>query len=210
MAAEPKARLRRLHVGLLSGTLPMIFGPYASQLVLISNELQRRGHTISWISVNKNAGIPVPPEYNVTVLPLMSRKDNVGQPVYVSAINDFATSQGMDAIVSLMDLNRIFTDESFALPSIAWFPNHFETLDMGSRAALTAYDVVAALAPSDAARISQQLPHKRVVHVPHVIQAPPSAAAGQRALRRQYQVPLDAFVVFVTFANYDSNSQRKA
>ena len=111
----------KLHVGLLSGTLPVLFGPYATQLVLLANEFQRHGHTVSWVSVNGNAATAyIPPEYNVTVRPLT----NPG-PVYVSTINDFCKSHAIDSIISLLDLGRIFADESFAMPSFAWFPTHF-------------------------------------------------------------------------------------
>ena len=211
MSSPPTSTLSGivLHIGLLTGTLPMLFGPYASQLVLLTNELQQHGHIVSWLSVNKNAGEYVPPEYNVTVLPITPREKNTGQPVYVSAINDFCGDNRIDAIISLGDLNRIFVDESFVVPSISWFPNHFVKLDRGSRFALSAFDAVASLAPSDALSIAEQLPHKHVVHVPHVIEPPP-ILAKKGVLRRKYGVPKDGFVVLVMFANYAGNSDRKA
>ena len=61
-------------------------------------------------------------------------------------------------------------------------PSRVPQLDMGSRAALTAFDVIAALSPSDARSIARQLPHKRVVHVPHAIE-PPRIPVGQATLR---------------------------
>ena len=86
--------------------------------------------------------------------------------------------------------------------AISWFPNHFVSLDLHSRHALTAYDAVAVLGPSDATRVKEQLPHKHVVHIPHVIDDPGGLGETPRAtLRKKYGVPADKFVALVNFAN---------
>jgi hypothetical protein len=87
--------------------------------------------------------------------------------------------------------------------AISWFPNHFVSLDLHSRHALTAYDAVAVLGPSDTTRVKEQLPHKHVVHIPHVIDDPGGLGETScSALRKKYGVPEGKFVALVNFAGY--------
>ena len=97
----------------------------------------------------------------------------------------------------------VFVDEMFSPFAISWFPNHFVSLDLHSRHALTAYDAVAVLGPSDTTRVKEQLPHKHVVHIPHVIDDPGGLGETSRsALRKKYGVPEGKFVALVNFAGY--------
>tara|TARA_B100000768_G_scaffold156134_1_gene153554 strand:+ start:1090 stop:1269 length:180 start_codon:yes stop_codon:yes gene_type:complete len=58
------------------------------------------------------------------------------------------------------------------------------------------------LGPSDATRVKEQLPHKHVVHIPHVIDDPGGLGETPRsALRKKYGVPPGKFVALVNFAN---------
>ena len=58
------------------------------------------------------------------------------------------------------------------------------------------------LGPSDATRVKEQLPHKHVVHIPHVIDDPGGLSETPRsALRQKYGVPPGKFVALVNFAN---------
>ncbi|CAD7924428.1 unnamed protein product [Amoebophrya sp. A120] len=132
----------------------------------------------------------------------------------------------IDAFVTMMDMNRIFVDEPFEPVAVSWFPNHWEKLDIHSRHALSQFEVVCPLAPSDAVSIQEQLPHKVVRHVPHVIRhverdkarahdkevGSPREEDGdlkKAALRKKFGVPPRAFIVLVVFSNYDRQHNRK-
>ncbi|CAD7935168.1 unnamed protein product [Amoebophrya sp. A25] len=89
--------------------------------------------------------------------------------LYTSEMNEMFEKQGVQAFITLMDMNRVFVDEALKPLAISWFPNHWEKLDIHSRHSLSQFDVVVPLAPSDESLIQRQLPHKVVRHVPHVI-----------------------------------------
>ena len=149
-----------------SFTQPWSFGPYARQLTVLAGQLAKK-HVVMWLALgyhDTEVRIKVPglPE-NVGMLGGDFPRN---QGVYVSSINALLVKHKMDVFISLMDLNRVFVDEMFSPLSISWFPNHFVSLDLHSRHALTAYDAVAVLGPSDATRVKEQLPHKHVMHIP--------------------------------------------
>eukprot|EP00392_Amoebophrya_sp_AT5.2_P015851 g16074.t1 len=159
--------------------------------------------------------------------------------IYVSEMNKEFSRYGIHGFVTMMDMNRIFVDEAFQPVAVSWFPNHWEKLDIHSRHALSQFDAVCPLAPSDAERIQKQLPHKAVTHVPHVIREwlPEGAGSsgeedgGARArrrsrstaatksnskagnkkaeLRRRFRIPESAFVILLLFSNYDKANNRK-
>jgi hypothetical protein len=210
-ALQPVTRSPTLRVCLGSFTQPWTFGPYARQLVILATELAKK-HAVLWLALgyqDTNVKIKVPnlPEQVGFVGGGFPR--NTG--IYVSDINSVLRQHEMDVLITLCDLNRLFVDEMWSPLSIAWFPNHFVHLDTHSRHALTAYDAVAVLGPSDATRVQEQLPHKHVVHVPHVIEDPGKLGKASRAkLREKYGVPADKFVALVNFANYDGERNRKS
>ena len=194
-----------------SFTQPWSFGPYARQLTVLAGQLAKK-HVVMWLALgyhDTEVRIKVPglPE-NVGMLGGDFPRN---QGVYVSSINSLLVKHKMDVFISLMDLNRVFVDEMFSPLSISWFPNHFVSLDLHSRHALTAYDAVAVLGPSDATRVKEQLPHKHVMHIPHVIEDPGGLGETPRSvLRQKYGVPAGKFVALVNFANYDAEKNRKS
>ena len=194
-----------------SFTQPWSFGPYARQLTVLAGQLAKK-HVVMWLALgyhDTEVRIKVPglPE-NVGMLGGDFPRN---QGVYVSSINALLVKHKMDVFISLMDLNRVFVDEMFSPLSISWFPNHFVSLDLHSRHALTAYDAVAVLGPSDATRVKEQLPHKHVMHIPHVIEDPGGLGETPRSiLRQKYGVPAGKFLALVNFANYDAEKNRKS
>ena len=194
-----------------SFTQPWSFGPYARQLTVLAGQLAKK-HVVMWLALgyhDTEVRIKVPglPE-NVGMLGGDFPRN---QGVYVSSINALLEKHKMDVFISLMDLNRVFVDEMFSPLSISWFPNHFVSLDLHSRHALTAYDAVAVLGPSDATRVKEQLPHKHVMHIPHVIEDPGGLGETPRSvLRQKYGVPAGKFLALVNFANYDAEKNRKS
>ena len=200
-----------LHVCLGSFTQPWSFGPYARQLTVLAGQLSQK-HLVLWLSLGYQDT-----QVRVKVPGLPENVGMVGggfprnQGVYVSSINALLREHKMDVFITLMDLNRVFVDEMFEPLAISWFPNHFVALDLHSRHALTAYDAVAVLGPSDATSVLAQLPHKHVVHIPHVVDDVGGLGETPRAaLRRKYGVPADKFVALVNFANYDAEKNRKS
>jgi len=190
---------------------PWSFGPYARQLTVLAGQLAKN-HVVMWLALgyhDTEVRIKVPglPE-NVGMLGGNFPRN---QGVYVSSINALLDKHKMDVFISLMDLNRVFVDEMFSPLAISWFPNHFVSLDLHSRHALTAYDAVAVLGPSDATRVQEQLPHKHVMHIPHVIEDPGGLGETPRSvLRQKYGVPAGKFLALVNFANYDAEKNRKS
>ena len=115
----------------------------------------------------------------------------------------------IDFAITLCDLNNVGGDEAFVIPTIAWFPSHTGELDLASAHALRAYDAVAALSPSDARSIGRELPSKRVARIPHVVDGRKHVSIDDRvALRKKWNVPLDAFVPVMSFGNYASDDRK--
>ena len=246
--SQEKNRIMR--IGILSVSLPWLFGPYAQQMTILADGLLARNHTIYWISL-PNA---VPPELagqNLTyqelidVCELPSSPSPGSKAEYVSsritflslsaaqpgifpmsAINRILRSHRINAIVSLMDLDKIVPDEPkwAARQSIAWYPNHFASLDDDFRNKLERFTDVASLSPSDTSMLSASLARTtRVTWVPHAIplvEDADAAAAGmelgscgvanaaREARRAKWNVPVGAIVVLVNCANYESINRK--
>lgn len=192
-------------VAFLTATMPGLFGPYAGQLQAMAREFVGCGHHVTWMSITTTVGLDHCHDQAFECIRLKTANNN--SPVFVSEINAHLSNYSTDFLISLMDLNRVFVDDSFSAPSIAWFPNHFHRLDPSSRHALCAFDAVASLSPSDAQSIALQLPHKIVRHVPHIV-VPPRQRRSKASIRAAFDVPPGAFLVLVLFANYDANNRK--
>ena len=90
----------------------------------------------------------------------------------VSALNQLLRHHAVDALVALMDLDKLRPDEPLAVPAIAWYPNHLAELTRLDRLALAPFSHVAALAPTDAAMIARAMPQTTVRWVPHAVEPP--------------------------------------
>ena len=198
-----------LRVALGGFTEPWTFGPYARQLVILAAQLAQR-YLVLWIALSYQ---DTEPKFGAPNLPQNVLMVGGGFPrnqgIYVSQLNVLLREYKIDVLITLMDLNRVFVDEMLAPYSIAWFPNHFMSLDLHSRHGLTAFDAVAVLGPSDAKSVAAQLPHKHVTHIPHVIEDKAALLRTPRSkLRAKYDVPTAAFVALVNFANYDELNRK--
>ena len=195
-------------VALMTFAVPWGFGPYSSQIRALSRFLVK-DFMVIWFALGYQRTTMQVGAPNLPVdVGILGGGVKPGTVVYMSQLNAQLSKHNVDAVVSLLDLNRLFVDEPLAPLSIAWFPNHFASLDIHSRHALAAFDVVCPLAPSDRELISAQLPHKRVVHVPHVVEASPSALS-KAALRARHGVPpSSSFVVVMSWANYDTLNRK--
>ena len=130
-----------------------------------------------------------------------------GMGMYTSTLNAMLAEHRAHAIISLMDHNRIFVDARLAVPSFAWFPDHFARLDAHHRHAFAAYSNVVALSPSSAAKTRLELPYKPVAHIPHAVPRP-EGVASRAQTRARLGVPADAFLAFLCFANYDAHNRK--
>ena len=187
--------------------------------------------------ISKLAGIP-PPEKEeswwseISFIGMLRAAD---RHVHISALNRRLSAFGIDAVISIMDLDKIHSDgvERLACRSLAWYPNHFSALDLGHIEQFRPFSDVVGLCPTDTAMLKATLGATHaVVHIPHVVQLPPgfggrsgghrrngavdgdddSIAARGRArrqsLRRSHGVPVDAFVVLVNCANYETTNRK--
>ena len=198
---------RPMRIALCTFAFPKGFGPYGAQLRMLAYHLVRRSHWILWITWGGDTGGLLVPNQPDVGMSWLGGQIPENSPVYVSEINAIMRAHRIDALITMNDLTRQFVDEPFEPRSVAWFPNHFPELDPHSAHALHAYDAVASLAPGDASRVAAQLPYKEVRWVPHGI----DVARGRRSkaqLRAEHGAPADAFVVAVTFANYDGENRK--
>jgi hypothetical protein len=219
---------------LASGQLPWAWGPYQQQLGILATELQGAGHKVFWFLA---ATVPGSQTFGVGELDQMpnsvksSHEDRQKfakvrfvfseseAPWAVSSFNQLTARHSLDAVIILRDADQVAVDAPFAARvSVLWFPNHFQQLDPMTRLHLSAFTHIAALAPSDAtmiasdAHMSSVSTRPNVSFVPHVITVPePSASAGRAskaALRQQFGVPAEAFVVVVNSANYEAANRK--
>ena len=221
-----------VRIAFLSPSLPWSFGPYAQQLAFVAAALGEMGHDLVWISMlsrmrnqtydeeTLKTGLEAPgegePNHPLKGYPVVYAGTGVahcGSGMYTSTLNAMLRRLDADAMISLMDHNRIFVDAPISVPSLAWFPDHYAELDMHHRHVFAAYSAAIALSPSSAAKVRRVMPYKRVEWIPHVVELPSplaeSDAPTKAQLRAAIDVPADAFIAFVAFGNYDQ-SNRKA
>ena len=216
--------LGTMRIAFLSPSVPWSFGPYQQQLATVAAALHRRGsHDVVWISMStallnrsyteQEVLDAVPPKPGFRTHPLSGIRTEYagtgaarcGAAWYTSSMNAALKRLSIDTLFSLMDHKRIFVDTPIAVPAYAWFPDHFVDLDHNTRHVLPAYAGAFALSPSSAAKVRQLMPYKRVDMVPHFVTR--QAVRRQEIVRAELDIPSDAFVVFVTFANYDSSAR---
>ena len=223
-----------MHIAFLSPSLPWSFGPYAQQLALVAAALGDMGHELSWISMlarlrNETYGEAVlktlleapgadEPPHPLEGMPVVYTGTGVAQcgvdvsAMYTSTLNAMLRRLHAEVMISLMDHNRIFVDAPISVPSLAWFPDHYEELDMHHRHAFSAYSVVVALSPSSAAKVRRTMPWKRVEWIPHVVELPERLVHSRRPTREQlrasFGLPAESFVAFVAFGNYDQHNRK--
>ena len=222
-----------MRVLLASVVLPWMFGPYAQQLQMVGQDLMNRNHSIYWLGVTysleervytaediaKASNVPSRPsgkgvEFAERVKFLAIQKEKYQGALPVMALNRLISLHHIDVFVSLMDLDKFTIDEPLIVPSIAWWPNHFAELDEVDRTALGAFTHVAALSPSSEAMLARSMPELHVQCIPHAIVIPESvrsagpASLARAALRVQYGVPEDAFLVLVSAGNYEFHNRK--
>lgn len=110
-----------------------------------------------------------------------------------------------------MDANQILTDVELSALSIMWFPNHFLTLPPLQAFVLKKFDIVASLAPTATAMLSDKKYNlKKVVTIPHIIEIPSDLNLNKSLafLRKKYNIPEGAFVVYVNCGNYEKHNRK--
>lgn len=219
-----------MHVCLITTVLPWMFGPYAAQMSIVAHAMIDAGHRVFWIAAAHDmeertftvdeyvaaSNVPSrPAEAGATKLArrltfLGHRRAARGKNT-VSSFNRLLRRHDIDAVIFLMDVDKLDADAMWDVArAIAWYPNHFTSLDHQLRSSLATFSDVASLCPTDAAMLAAALPHVRVTLVPHVVEVP-HALRGQpdvAALRRKYGVDADAFVVLVSCGNYDFENRK--
>ena len=202
-----------MRICVVSVAVPWLFGPYAQQASIVADGLLNRSHTVFWMplpyavqnhastftwqDLSREAGIASKPSTDEQ-RSLVKRLRFIGLPPQpqpgiftVSSINRQLRHFKIDAIISLMDLDKLNPDETWAVRrSIAWYPNHFAQLDSHFKPTLSIYTDVASLCPTDAHMLTEALSPAgvNVSLVPHAIATPPvlarSAAAALRASQK--------------------------
>ena len=179
-----------MRIAFLSPALPWSYGPYSQQLGLVAAGLaSRASHEIVWISMySRMKNTTYTEEILQRGLEAVSQGDG-GNPLkgvavtyvgtgaaqcgghgwYTSTLNALLKQHRVDALISLMDHNRVFVDTPIRVPSFAWFPDHFVDLDVHHRHVFNAYSGVVALSPHSAAKVQGLFPHKRVAWIPHIV-----------------------------------------
>lgn len=158
-------------------------------------------------------------KFTYITVPLPAAYQNRGRGVLVSAVNAAARFHKIDAVICLMDVSLVLVDEPFVPYSLMWFPSHFHRLSPNHHRVLAGFNTVVTMAPSVAEMIREGTREGRytlseVALVPHAVEPPRSLdlsalALSAPALRRQYEVPEQAFMVLVNCGNYE-DSGRKA
>lgn len=220
----------------LVASLPWLFGPYQHQGALLCEMLLERGHEVMYLAANTRLQAGNHSAKQVVKLLQLSNKpasDHVAHRVrfvgmdglrrtdtnnlHVSDVNGLVRTYGIDALISVMDVDKIACDEPFATTtSTAWYPNHFAHLDSNFKHTLRCWSHVASLAPTDAQMLQSELGAAvQVSAVPHIVEdavAPHRerlADVTRAQLRSQYEVPADAsFVVLVSCGNYEAHNRK--
>lgn len=229
-ADSPEPNIVIMRVLLVSVVLPWMFGPYADQLSMVGRSLQERRHKIFWFAMSYSlparmytaeqianaANVPSKPTKgvhrqfarNVTFLGL----PRITSHFLVSQLKQLMDVYDIDALISLMDLDKLHNDVEGGLevPSIAWYPNHFAALSEQDVSVLSSFTHVAALSPSDEALIRGTLPKHVIKWIPHAIQLPDRlrTRVDRAALRNKLGVPDDAFLVVVNCGNYETHNRK--
>jgi hypothetical protein len=211
-------------------------GPYQAQSGILAKGLAARGHKVHFLTMGSfrheraytsaaaiasaaGGGPVVSPPVNdgwdrLTYV-AFSQSNNL-----TDDINRVLHAHRIDAMVALSNWNDVREDQinaelgQFIGRTIAWFPNHYDSLDVFYTAALARFSHVAALAPTDARMVGSSIPDVQVSAVPHIVEAPAGfdatypGAERRRELRQRHGMPEGAFVVLVVAGNYDSNNRK--
>jgi hypothetical protein len=93
--------------------------------------------------------------------------DNI---IFSSKYNKIINKVNADYLFILGDFYRYFIDEQFCCKTIAWYPNHFEPIDIHTANILKNFDKVLCLYPSAVNIIKKSVQNTEITCVPHVIE----------------------------------------
>ena len=107
-----------------------------------------------------------------------------------------------------MDLSKFLVDEPFQVKSLAWYPNHFNPINVYNKDSLQPFSHVVSLCPTDAKMIEEQMPEKKVRFIPHIISMKNIPKDDKETIRNRHNIPSDAFVVLINVGNYDHQNRK--
>ncbi len=139
------------NIGLMTATLPWTFGPYQAQMYQLSLLLNQHNvdsslgdppmkykvfwiphtlqiphgtYTVSQYRKHLPSVIPPPPDFKLDHLTFVGNTET--GPRLTSSINELASRYQLDAIITLMDNNKLIPDEMLNVPLIGWVPLHMK------------------------------------------------------------------------------------
>lgn len=195
---------------IIVASFPWDFGAYQQQALLLSHELAKE-HDVQWMSFANNE--PMREEIYSSVEEMYSQFHTVKKPtqtyphltfvglnttktVPISRLNTLSEKYNTDAYIFIGDVVNVIRDENMRIPSIIWFPHHFQTLTPREEFTLGAFGGIASLSPSSASMITKYL-NRPVRHIPHIVTVDTTP-------EKKFQT----WTVLMQGGNYDPNDRK--
>ena len=195
---------------IIVASFPWDFGAYQQQALLLSHELTKQ-HDVQWMSFANPE--PMREEIYSSAEEMYSQFHTVKQPtkkyphltfvglnttdsVRISRLNSLSEKYNTDAYIFIGDIVRVIRDENMRIPSIIWFPHHYQTLLPHEQFTLGAFGGIASLSPSSASMITKNL-NRPVRHIPHIV-----------TVDAQPAKKFKTWTVLMQGGNYDINDRK--
>lgn len=177
------------NIGLMTATLPWTFGPYQAQMYQLSLILNQHSNSndsslgdppmkykIFWIPNTLQIPhgtytvsqfrkyvptiVPPPPDFKLDHLTFVGNTEPASRPT--SSINELASRYQLDAIITLMDNNKIVPGDMLNVPLIGWVPLHMKDVKKTTPDywCLRNFHGIAGLAPSTTQAIQDAVGEK--------------------------------------------------
>lgn len=192
---------------LLVSSLPWKFGAYQRQAYTLSKALTE--YNIMWMPFAMSE--PVKERVYENIDSLYEQFDTIARPpedfdhshltfvgldstdkvTSVSRLNRLANEYGIDAYIMIGDIVKLIRDADFAVPSVVWFPHHYNHLAPYERFTLNAFGGIVSLSPSSSRMIADTL-ERPVTFIPHVVDVNTTAEPKH-----------DTYTVLMQGGNYD-------
>jgi len=167
---------------IIVASFPWDFGAYQQQALLLSHQLAKQ-HNVQWMSFANTK--PMREEIYSSAQEMYSQVPTIKQPtqtyphltfvglnttssIPISRLNMLSKKYNTDAYIFIGDVVKVVRDENMRIPSIIWFPHHFQTLTPHEEFTLGAFGGIASLSPSSASMIKKYL-NRPVQHIPHIV-----------------------------------------
>lgn len=195
---------------IIVASFPWDFGAYQQQALLLSHELAKQ-HNVQWMSFANPE--PMREEIYSSAEEMYSQFHTVKQPttkyphltfvglnttnyVTISQLNRLSANYNTDAYIFIGDVVKVIRDENMRIPSIIWFPHHYQSLTPHEEFTLGAFGGVASLSPSSALMITKYL-NRPVRHIPHIVTVD---ATPEKKFK--------TWTVLMQGGNYDTNDRK--